>query len=505
MDVHDLDGRVLIVGAGIAGLMTALKLAPEPCVLLTKAPIGQDSSSILAQGGVAACVGADDGVALQVADTLAAGDGLCDQAAVERIVAAGPGAIDDLVRLGVPFNRAANGQLALGLEAAHSRHRIVHAGGDSTGREITLPLAGTVHATPSITIVEGYAARRLCVEGGEIVGLVADGPDGAVFFRTGRIVIATGGLSGLFLHGTNPIDSWGQGLAIAARAGAMLRDIEFVQFHPTALDAPGAQLSLISEAVRGEGAILVDETGRRFMDGVPGQELASRDVVARAVWDQLRAGHRVFLDARGIKGLDFAARFPGITRQCRAVGIDPLSAAIPIRPAAHYHMGGIKVDLNGRTNIEGLWAVGEVACTGLHGANRLASNSLLEALVCAGFVAESIKRTAERPIRLAHLGPPLRPSDPQPVRPIMSRAAGVLREGADLRRAAAELDVLAETNNAALIGLMIVVASLRREESRGAHYRTDFPQKNRTAAWPRDIDIAQTFAAAQDLSLADVA
>jgi L-aspartate oxidase len=326
-----------------------------------------------------------------------------------------------------------------------------------------------------------------------------------VFFRTGRIVIATGGLSGLFSHGTNPVGSWGQGLAMAARAGAVLRDVEFVQFHPTALDAPGAQLSLISEAVRGEGAILVDETGARFMDGVPGQELAPRDVVARAVWDQLRAGHRVFLDARGIKGLDFAARFPGITQQCRAVGIDPVSAPIPIRPAAHYHMGGIKTDLHGRTNVTGLWAVGEVACTGLHGANRLASNSLLEALVCAGLVAESLKTTAERPIRLAHRGPPLRLSDPQPVRPIMSRAAGVLREGEDLRRGAAELDLLAETNDAALIGLMIVVAGLRREESRGAHYRTDFPRKGGAAAWPRDIDIAQVSAAAQDLSLANVA
>jgi L-aspartate oxidase len=504
MDIHDLDGRVLIVGGGIAGLMTALKLAPEPCVLLSKAPIGQDSSSILAQGGVAACVGSDDSVALQVADTLAAGDGLCDRHAVERIVAGGPAVIEDLSRLGVAFDRAANGRLKLGLEAAHSRNRIVHAGGDSTGREITLTLAGTVYATPSITIVEGYAARRLCVENGEVVGLIADGPDGAIFLRTGRVVIATGGLSGLFSHGTNPIGSWGQGLAMAARAGAMLRDVEFVQFHPTALDAPGAQLSLISEAVRGEGAILVDETGRRFMEDISGQELAPRDVVARAVWDQLRAGHRTFLDARGVN-LDFASRFPGITRQCRAVGIDPVTQPIPIRPAAHYHMGGIKVDLEGRTTIEGLWAVGEAACTGLHGANRLASNSLLEALVCAGFVAESLKGAPARAIRLAHLSQPPRPSDPHSVRPIMSRAAGVLRAGTDLRRAAAELELLAGTNDAALIGLMIVVASLRREESRGAHYRTDFPQKNGAAAWARDIDLAQTSAAAQNLSLANVA
>ncbi|MGP8231392.1 MAG: L-aspartate oxidase [Methylovirgula sp.] len=507
MEILDLEGKVLIVGGGIAGLMTALKLAPEPCVLLSKGPIGEDTSSILAQGGVAACVGTDDSVALQVADTLAAGDGLCDAAVVGKIVAGGPATIEDLLRLGVPFDRAADGSLKLGLEAAHSRNRIVHAGGDKTGREITLTLAAAVRATPSVTVLEGFAARRLSVEDGEVAGLVAEGPGGAVLLRTNRVVIATGGVSGLFSHGTNPVGSWGQGLAIAARAGATLRDVEFVQFHPTALDASGPQVSLISEAVRGDGAILIDETGRRFMTDVPGRELAPRDVVARAVWAELRAGHRTFLDARAIK--DLAVRFPGVTGYCRAAGIDPVTQPIPIRPAAHYHMGGIKVDLAGRTDVEGLWAVGEAACTGLHGANRLASNSLLEALVCAGFVAESLKAAPRRAVRRPAIGPTsqvLRPSsDTQSVRPILSRAAGVLREGADLRRAAAELYPIAGSNDAALVGLMIVVAALRREESRGAHYRLDFPQKDAAPAWPRDINLAQTFAAAQNLSLADVA
>jgi L-aspartate oxidase len=508
MDIRDLDGKVLIVGGGIAGLMTALKLAPEPCVLLSKAPIGEDTSSILAQGGVAACVGADDSVALQVADTLAAGDGLCDAAVVEKIVAGGPAAIEDLLRRGVPFDRAADGSLKLGLEAAHRRNRIVHAGGDKTGREITLTLAAAVRAAPSVTILEGVSARRLRVEAGAVAGLIADGASGLVFLRTNRVVIATGGVSGLFSHGTNPVGSWGQGLAIAARAGALLRDIEFVQFHPTALEAPGPQVSLISEAVRGEGAILVDETGRRFMSDVAGAELAPRDVVARAVWAELRAGHRVFLDARGIKGLDFAARFPGITQSCRAAGIDPVRQPIPIRPAAHYHMGGIKVDVAGRTNVEGLWAVGEAAATGLHGANRLASNSLLEALVCAGFVAESLKaapRRAAPPIVPAAIAPLLPPSDAPAVRPILSRAAGVLREGAELRRAATELYRLADHNDAALVGLMITLAALQRTESRGAHYRLDFPRKETAPAVPRTLDLTQAFAVAQRLALADVA
>jgi L-aspartate oxidase len=503
MDIHDLDGRPLIIGSGVAGLMTALQLAPEPCVLLSRAPIGAETSTILAQGGIAASVGPDDDPDLHIADTLAAGDGFCVAHVVEAIIRAAPSAIADLERFGVQFDRGPDGALLLGLEAAHRRKRIVHAGGDATGREIIRALTRAVRATPSISVIEGLSARRLSVKDGAITGLVASGFDGPVLLKTNRVLIATGGIGDLFLHGTNPAGSFGQGLALAARAGALLADLEFIQFHPTALDAPGPRLSLISEAVRGEGAIFIDETGMRFMTDTPRAELAARDVLARGVWRHMNDGHQIFLDASKAKDLDFAARFPAITALCRAAGIDPLKEPIPVRPAAHYHMGGIKVDLEGRTSVDGLWACGEAACTGLHGANRLASNSLLEAVVCAGFAAASIKgtRAAHRP--LGRIEAPSARSDAGSVRPILSRAAGVLRNAEKLWRAAGELYPLADSqgpaSDAALIGLMIVIAALRREESRGAHYREDFPQHDARPSCRRDIDLTEAFEAAREL------
>ncbi|MHB8884179.1 MAG: L-aspartate oxidase [Methylovirgula sp.] len=498
MDINSIDSRPLVIGGGLAGLMTALHMAPEPVVLLSKTLLGIETSSALAQGGIAAAVGVDDDPTLQIADTLAAGDGFCDATAVERIIRSGPAAIEDLARYGVHFDRDASGKLLLGLEAAHSRNRIVHAGGDASGREIIRALVKAVRATPSITLIEGLAARRLLTEDGAVTGLIANGPCGPVLLPTGRVVLATGGIAGLFQHGTNPAGSFGQGLALAARAGAVLADLEFVQFHPTALDAAGFPLKLISEAVRGEGAILVDETGERFMAKVPGAELAPRDVVARAIWHHMMDGHHVYLDARQLKGVEFHTRFPAITALCAAAGIDPMREPIPIRPAAHYHMGGIKVDLEGRSSLEGLWACGEVACTGLHGANRLASNSLLEAAVCGRFVAESLKGTPalSRPLPTVDTLPPSR-SDPGPVRPILSRAAGVLRDQATLEAAAAALYPLATDNgpaaDPALVGLMIVTAALRRTESRGAHARSDFPDHDETRVWKREIDITECF------------
>lgn len=483
--IHDTDGAAVIIGGGLAGLMTALALAPQPVVLVTKAPLGFEASSALAQGGIAASLGADDNTSLHLADTLAAGDGLCDQAVASAILAAAPAAIEQLMRLGVTFDRDADNNILLGLEAAHSRRRIVHAGDDATGRDIIRALARKARETASITVCEATVARRLIVDDNAVTGVLCETAQGPVVFATDRVVIATGGVGGLFLHSTNPAGSFGQGIALAARAGADMADLEFVQFHPTALDSTSYPQKLISEAVRGEGAILVDEHGDRFMANEPGAELAPRDVVARAVWRHMAAGHQVFLDARNIAGLDVARRFPTITALCREAGIDPVIQPIPIRPAVHYHMGGIAVDRSGRTSVDGLWACGEVACTGLHGANRLASNSLLEAAVCGGWVAQDMAAMATMKRRQPRIPVANVDSDPASVRPILSRAAGVLRDPDGLRAAARALYPLAVSREAAsdpaIVGLMIVIAALRRQESRGAHARTDFPKHANSA------------------------
>ncbi|WP_413988542.1 L-aspartate oxidase [Labrys okinawensis] len=473
--------RPTVVGAGIAGLMTALCLAPEPVVLLSYGHLGAETSTAWAQGGLAASIGSDDNPELHLADTIAAGHGLVDREQARRIIEAAPAAVQTLSRLGVRFDREGD-SLLLGLEAAHARRRIIHAGGDSTGREIMRALILAVRRTPSITVLEGVEARQLIVNDGMIAGLLAAGGTGPFVIPTSRVVLATGGIGGLFLDSTNPRASMGQGLALAARAGALLSNLEFVQFHPTALDGAARPMALISEAVRGEGAILVDETGKRFLADLPGAELAPRDAVARGIWRHLAEGHSVYMDARSKPGAAFSRRFPGISEICRQAGFDPQSQPFPVRPAVHYHMGGVAVDGEGRSSIEGLWACGEVACTGLHGANRLASNSLMEAAVCASWIADSVKGQAARQRAFPALPVVPAPPNPTPVRPIMSRWLGVLRNRHGLENAIAQLLPLASrrapASEPALIGLMIAVSALRREESRGAHARTDFPHSD---------------------------
>ena len=485
----ELAGAPVIIGGGLAGLVTALRLAPQPVILLAKTPLAQGAASAWAQGGVAAAVGEDDDPALHAADTLAAGDGLSDPAVAARIAAAAPAAIAELQRYGVAFDRDAQGRFALGLEAAHGRRRIVHVTGDGTGAAIMRALVAAVAATPSITVVEGLEARRLLVDDRGISGVLAAGPWSACLLATRRVVLATGGLGGLYAHTTNPLGAIGQGVALAARAGAALCDMEFVQFHPTALAVGLDPMPLVSEAVRGEGAMLVDETGERFMAGQGRAELEPRDVVSRAVAAHIAAGHRAFLDARQALGAGFAAHFPGIAARCRAAGIDPAIQPIPVLPAAHYHMGGIAVDGEGRSTVEGLWACGEAAATGLHGANRLASNSLLEAVVTAGFVADSIagassgRLPAPRPVAL----PPA--PDPGVLRALVSATLDVVRDRAGLDAAIARLQPLAFRGGGAadpaLVALLIATAALAREESRGGHWRADFPHPS--PAWARRL------------------
>jgi L-aspartate oxidase len=351
-------------------------------------------------------------------------------------------------------------------------------------------------------LLEGVEARSLIVEDNAIKGVLAQNADGTLVIDTGRVVLATGGIGGLFLDSTNPAGCFGQGLALATRAGAQLSDLEFVQFHPTAFDGPSRPMPLVTEAVRGDGATLIDDTGLRFMADQPGAELAPRDIVARAVWHRRAKGHRVFLDARTHPGADFAKRYPVISAFCKMAGIDPAIDPIPVRPAVHYHMGGIAVDIDGRSNVDGLWACGEVSRTGLHGANRLASNSLMEAIVCAAWVAESVKGASRGlpKARATAISPPA--SDPTMVRPILAQGLGVLRDRHGIERAIRSLYPLASGRGAAsdpaLVGLMIAVAAFRREESRGGHYRTDFPDTP-PAALPSSLTLAGALAAARNI------
>src|SRR5215469_4974575 len=481
-------GSPVVVGAGIAGLMTALRLAPEPVILLAKAPLGSGCASAWAQGGIAVAVGEDDTPAHHAADTIAAGDALCDARAVQRITASGPAALADLLDLGTVFDRAPDGHYKLGLEGGHGRRRIVHAAGDGTGRAMIAALITAVRRTPSITVLEGVEARRLLVEDGAVVAVLAAADGKPMVLPTTRAVIATGGIGGLYRETTNPLAAIGQGLALAARAGAALTDMEFVQFHPTALAVGRDPMPLVSEAVRGEGALLIDAAGRRIMADHPRAELEPRDIVARVVWRETAVGRPVFLDARRALGGHFAERFPGIAAACRAGGIDPAVDPIPVRAAAHYHMGGITVDTAGRSALAGLWAVGEAASTGLHGANRLASNSLLEACVAGRTVAESIAGTTLRLTRSRSATVPPLPAmvRAESVRTIMAQRVGVLRDRDGLTAAVAALAPLAfaagPEADPALVGLFIAAAALQRQESRGSHARTDFPNHSSAGA-----------------------
>lgn len=556
---------VLIVGTGAAGLAAALGCAGRQVTVLTKTRLGEGGSSAWAQGGVAAALGADDSPALHAADTLAVAGGLGDARLVDLLTTEGPARMAELVRLGAAFDRAAGGPeapLALGREAAHSRRRILHAGGDATGRELVRALTAAVRRAPNVRVEEECFAVDLVVEpaapqgGSRVAGLLALDRDGRrVLHLAGATVLATGGAGQLYLHTTNPPEVTADGLAMAARAGARLADLEFVQFHPTALAVDGGgRLPLLTEALRGEGAVLLDGAGRRFMlEEHPLAELAPRDVVARAIHRRLAAGDRVVLDARGAIGEAFPARFPTVYRAAREAGLDPRTEPLPVVPAAHYHMGGVVTDERGRTSLPGLWACGETAATGVHGANRLASNSLLEALVFGARVAGDLARRlaavpradAEDLARLQVAGEGGAVAAPGEAaedgsRELAKRAAalrrrlrermgadvGLVRDADGLARAADELrrldgevaELLAEaegeagagaaggllrdlleTRNLVTAGELIVAAAALRRESRGAHHRLDHPDED--AAWRRRVLVTARPGAAPLLAL----
>jgi len=508
--------HVVVVGAGLGGLMTALELAPLPVLLVTRAPLGRELATAWAQGGVAAAVGKDDAAVLHAADTHAAGDGICDPDIVSMATGDAAASIRRLERFGVRFDRDASGGLSLGREGGHGRRRIVHAR-DATGSAIARALIEAVRRTPSITLLEGVEARELLVDDGRVVGLAAlRGAERLVISAT-QVVLATGGAGGLYAHTSNPLGARGSGVVIAARAGAVLADLEFVQFHPTAIDVAADPLPLATEALRGEGALLVNSAGERFMlDQHPLAELAPRDVVARAIFREREAGRGAFLDARQALGERFAARFPTVYASCRDAGIDPARDPIPVAPAAHYHMGGVAVDDRARSSVAGLWAVGEVAATGLHGANRLASNSLLEAVVFGTRAARDIAGGESRPGRPVPCAGgkacgAVAAEDRallDEIRSLMDAHVGVVRDEPSLVHAVTALQSLraaqppGPVQDAATAGLLIAVSALRRRESRGGHHRSDWPEADPRQAHRSTMDLATAVEAAREMAAA---
>ncbi len=488
---------VVIVGGGLAGLFCALKLAPRPVTVITAAPIGEGASSAWAQGGIAAAVGEGDSIESHVADTLKAGAGLVDENVARLMAGEASARIADLLRYGVPFDRDLAGHFLLSREAAHSARRIVHVAGDRAGAAIMQALVAAVRETPSIRVLEGLKLDDLLTDGRRITGLrVRPLAGGAPLeLPAHAVVLATGGVGGLYAVTTNPREARGNGLAAAARAGALIADAEFVQFHPTALDVGRDPAPLATEALRGEGATLVNKNGERFMLALhPDAELAPRDVVARGVFAEISAGRGAFLDARGVE--NFAGRFPTVYAACQAAGIDPLRQPIPVAPAAHYHMGGVLTDANGRASIDGLWAAGEVASTGAHGANRLASNSLLEAIVFAARIAADVRdlfpqpSTMPLPLSMPDLFDPAQSGaeGEGEVRALMQQQVGVIRTGAGLGEALGQLAVLeasassVEVRNMAAAALLIAASAYARTESRGGHFRSDFPKSDAAQA-----------------------
>ncbi|MFB7395258.1 L-aspartate oxidase [Streptomyces sp. NPDC056191] len=526
----DIDADVVVVGSGVAGLTAALRCtaAGLRTVVVTKARL-DDGSTRWAQGGIAAALGEGDTPEQHLDDTLVAGAGLCDERAVRVLVTEGPDAVRRLIATGADFDKTADGEIALTREGGHHRRRIAHAGGDATGAEISRALVEAIRDRGVRTIEHALVLDLLTDAEGRTAGVtlhvMGEGQhDGVGAVHAPAVVLATGGMGQVFSATTNPAVSTGDGVALALRAGAEVSDLEFVQFHPTVLflgAGSEGQQPLVSEAVRGEGAHLVDADGVRFMVGQHElAELAPRDIVAKAITRRMQehGTENMYLDARHFGAEMWEERFPTILAACRSHGIDPVTEPIPVAPAAHYASGGVRTDLRGRTTVPGLYACGEVACTGVHGANRLASNSLLEGLVFAERIADDVIAAAPRAA-----GAPVPPATPVTlplpvagartrIQRIMTAGAGVLRSEASLREAAEALDALHsdavaggtddtkagepgvdswETTNLLCVSRVLVAAARRREETRGCHWREDHPDRE-DMEWRRHLVVRLT-------------
>ncbi|HSR51267.1 MAG TPA: L-aspartate oxidase [Acidobacteriota bacterium] len=505
-----LSASALVMGAGVAGLSAALGLAERlprggPVVVLSKTPLQSGCSSVWAQGGIAAAIGSDDSPDLHAEDTLAVAGGIGDDESVRLLAGEAPRQIARLIGLGTRFDAGDQGKPALGREAAHRRNRILHANGDATGLELTRALTEAARLSPRLDLRENAFALDFVVDSGRVQGLLVRLEDGSqALFTAPIVVMASGGLGRLYLHTTNPPEATADGLAMAARAGVLLADLEFVQFHPTAQHGGGDPMPLLTEALRGEGATLIDERGRRFMPDIHRlAELAPRDVVARAIWEQRQRGLEVYLDARDAVGDRFPQRFPTVFESCRKAGLDPRRQPIPASPAAHYYIGGAASDTRGRTSLPGLWVCGEASATGVHGANRLASNSLMEGLVFGARVAadasarlRDLETSRPQVLRLLQdLAAERRPArsgaheeEPiQDLRGLMWRDAGLVRSRCGLESGLRQVrswqqalfkegtQASWERINLLQAAQLILRAALRRRESRGVHFRRDFP------------------------------